>query len=468
METVHCVFFLNPGAYLWKKKINELQELSCDEALIGQMKVSLHDYGSCLVRVAEAALGSHARYAGTTCLASISRNPFHVKSFLRRRVEMFSKHGMLGSTRWIGAVLGTVAVSATVALAFGAEQSFRKINTVNPGTLVVDPAIQVIADKVLAKAIEKEKAKAGFAIVADPNTGRILAVSNIDTVNPRQGHWALSYELEQASFFKSLVAAHAMEQGLTSRQEKHACENGTYLYNGRVYHDWKKGGWDALSTEETILNSSDICSMKIGEKIGPSGLVKMLENFGFGPNGTAQKLPEAKVGELPIAEDPLDLVPFAVSGFGFKSTPVEMLQAYGAIANGGKLMMPQSADQIDSQVVRRVLSAESAREAKEILRQVVLRGTGKPAQSRIYTTAGKTATAWTASYLDWMNGKHGDFAGFIGFAPVDAPRVEIYVGIRDPESHDGAHGSHHAGPVFKELVEEVLQFMNVAPDRPQS
>ena len=472
MEHWVCLFFPNPAVYLWKKEIVELQELSCDEALIGQKRVSPHDYGSCLVRVAEAALGSRNQYAGTTYMASTSKNPFHVKSLLRRRIEMFSSHGKLRTRTWVGAILGTAAIGATVAIAFGAEQSLRNTQPVNPGTLIVDPAIQTIADQVLSHAIETEKARGGFAIVADPNTGRILAVSNFDHKDPRSGHWALSQELEQASVLKGLVAAEALDLRLTTRTEKHDCENGSYVYNGRTYHDWRKAGWSSLTTDETIAKSSDICSMKIGEKIGPQGLLAMLENFGFGPEGTASSLPEARVGNLPAPENELDLVPLVVSGFGFKSTPIEILQAYGAIANGGNLLAPLPADQITPQVIRRVLSDEGAHEAREVLREVVLNGTGKPAQSHLYSTAGKTATAWTGGYLARMKkypgefgGYNGDFGAMIGFAPVDAPRVEIYVGILDPESPNGAHGGQHAAPVFKEIAERVLQFMKVPSDQ---
>jgi cell division protein FtsI/penicillin-binding protein 2 len=359
-----------------------------------------------------------------------------------------------------------VSILSPVALAFGAEQSLRSLKPVNPGTLVTDPSIQAIADKVLEDAIRTEKAKAGFAIVADPNTGRILAVANIDTTQKRTGHWALGQMLEQASLFKGIVAAHAIDRGLTTRTSTHSCENGNYSYNGKVYHDWKKEGWSSLTTDETIAHSSDLCSMKIGEKIGPDGLVAMLENFGFGPQGTAKDLPEARTGNLPVAESKPDLVPYVVSGFHFESTPIEILQAYGAIANGGNLMLP-TASTDSQQLIRRVLSPEASHEAKEMLRNVVLKGTGKPAQSPLYTTAGKTATAWSKSYIDWMNGHYGDFAGFVGFAPVDKPRVEIYVAIRGPESKDGAHGSTHAAPVFRRLAEEVLQLMNVAPDQTQ-
>jgi beta-lactamase regulating signal transducer with metallopeptidase domain len=475
MELMVCFFFPNPSIYYWKKELNELQEFSCDEALIGRKRISSYEYGSCLVRVAETALGSRQMYVGTTCMAADSKNPAYFKSFLRRRIEMFTSHQASQeasrANRWAGVVLGTVTGLMTIAIALGAERSIRPTNenSVNEGKVVVDPAIQGIADSILAKFLAKEKAKAGFAIVADPMTGKILAVANVDTTQKLSGYWALSELFEPASVLKTLVAAEAINRGLTTPDEKISCENGKYRYGDRVYHDWHKAGWDYLTTAQTIALSSDICSIKLGERVGAQGLMTMLENFGFGPEGTAKEFPGARSGRLPPQDDPEHprLVPYVSEGAGLDISPIEMVQAYGAIANGGKLMKPLPANAADSeaQVIRRVLSPEAAEKTKLILRQVVLTGTGSPhAESRLYTTAGKTATSHYPRFMPFDGDP--DYANFIGFAPVKNPRVEIYVGIRDPESNDGAHGSSHAAPVFKEIAEAVLQHLSVAPDMP--
>lgn len=477
IEALICGFWLNPVISFWKKRIVEFQEISCDEALIGRKGVSAHEYGSCLVRVAETALGFRQIYVGTTYMAAASKNPGELKSFLRRRIEMFSSHETRRSPAWTGAFLGTLAVVLTMGLAFGAEELMRgnDLRPINPGKVVVDPAIQEIAEEILNQAVAKEKAAAGFAIVADPNTGKILAVANIDRSKKLGAHWALAQGLEPASMAKTLVAAEAIEEKVTTPQEKHSCENGSYQYGGRVYHDWRKEGWKQLTTSETIQLSSDICSMKIGEELGEKGIRKMLADFGFGPEGSAKSFPEARSGILPPPDDPAHpkLVPFVSVGFGYAVTPIEMVQAYGAVANGGKLMLPENADASDPQVVRQVLSPETSDQVKEILRQVVEKGTGKGhAQSSLYTTAGKTATSYSIGLMDWevMGGpQKADFAGFIGFAPVKVPKVEVFVGIRDPHTDDtGAHGSAHAAPVFRDITEAVLKKMGVAPDQPQT
>lgn len=472
IEALLCFFYANPALHLWKRKITEFQEFSCDKALLGQRGVSAHDYGSCLVRVAETALATREMYVGTTYMAAGSRNPVYFKSFLRRRIEMIVEKRS-PAKKWLAISIGTVCLLFTVAAAYSAEQKSRAPTSVNPGTFTVNKAVQKIADTALLSAVTAQKAAAGFAIVSDPNTGKVLAVANIDTKKKKTGYWSLSQRMEPASLSKALIAAVAIERNLTTPQESHSCENGNYQLGDRVYHDWKKEGWPALTTEEAVANSSDICSMKIAQRIGNENLMEMLKNFGFGPNGTAQQFPKARVGLLP-EKDATNLAPAITYGAGYRSTPIELLQAFNAIANGGNLMAPKSADTPDSEkeVIRRVLSAESAQQARTILQAVVTKGTARGrGESKLYTTAGKTGSSQSLGMdqLDWMGGnKKTDVAQFIGFAPVNNPRVSVYVAIFDPHTDDtGAHGSHHAAPVFKEIAEAVLKEMKVAPDKPQ-
>jgi cell division protein FtsI (penicillin-binding protein 3) len=389
---------------------------------------------------------------------------------------MFNNHEKPRGRIATGLAVGTLATILTIALAFGAEKTIRdnSLPNPNPGFAAVDPAIQEIAENALKQALKSESAKAGFAIVADPLSGRILAIANIDTVKNRTGHWSLGQLMEPASILKTLVAAQAIDSGLTTPHESHACENGSYSYGGHVFHDWKKVGWDHMTTEDTIAFSGDICAMKIGEKIGAAGLRHMLVNFGFGPDGSASLFPEARSGVLPPPDgkQDSDIVPFVSMGYGFRTTPLEVIQAYGAIANGGTLLEPAPVSDPGQHVIRRVLSQQSAEQMKAILEQVVLKGTARGrAASDLYTTAGKTASSFVPDLTreEQFDGRNkGNFAGFVWFAPVKSPRVEIYVGIRDPQSPDGAHGSAHAAPVFKQIAEDVLKQMKVAPDKPQA
>ncbi len=463
MELLSCFFFINPAMYLWKNIITEYQEFSCDESLTGQKKVSSQEYGSCLLRVAEAALEHREMYVGTTSMAAIIRDSHYFKKFLMRRIEMITEEKSY-RRNWIAIAAGSVMVVVSLTAAIAAEKLVR--GSINAGTVEVDKDVQKIADDVLARSLKSMKATAGFIIVAEPATGRILAVANMDLKKKRPGHWILNELMETASIAKPLVVAEAFEEGKTDLTTKHNCENGKYNYNGTVYRDWKTDGWSSLTTSEAIELSSNVCAIKIGEQLGEAGIETMLDKFGFGAGGTAQNFPQARPGERPVKGP--QLIPQVTSGFGFKSSALEIVQAYGALVNGGTLMEPVSHDG-KAKSVRRVLSADNSDKMRTLLQNAVLHGTGKKAQSDRYTTAGKTASSLLNDFMniEWYGTKKvANYAGFIGFAPVNKPAIEVYVGIMNPNTDGtGAHGGGHAAPVFKEVIESVLTHLKVAPDK---
>lgn len=470
IELITCIFYFNPVIYLWKNTIIELQEFSCDEALTGQGNVSSHDYGSCLIRVAEAALKNRQMYAGTTCMAVVFKDSKYFKTFLLRRIEMIVKEKKSNS-KWVPICTGLMVAVLTVTFAYGIEKISRVRSTaINAGTLVVDNDIQKIAKDALDKALFNTRFAEGFIIVADPMTGKILAVANMDNKNTKKGNWALSLLMEPASFAKTFVIAEALEKNVTNPNEVHQCENGKYMYKDRLYRDWKNVGWKQLTTSETLAISSDICSIKIAEKLGEKPLLEMIQNFGFGEEGTAKDFPEARVGYIPDVDK--HFIPKVALGYAYRNSPLEIMQAFGAIANGGNLMKPIMAGSQKPEIIRRVLSIENAEKMNALLQGVVVSGTGKNALSPFYTTAGKTASARLNDYMgiDWygVNKKHANLAGFVGFAPVKNPRVQVFVGLIDPDTDrnkTGAHGAEHAAPVFREVAENVLAYMKVAPDK---
>ncbi len=475
MEVLSCLFSLNPVIHLWKREITEIQEFACDEALISQMRVSSYEYGQCLVQVAEAARGVSLMQVGTTCMGGSPKGPQQLKSFLRRRIEVFKVHETSQKQRFLGLVLGTVGVLVTTGLSYGAQKSLRGENHQKPnsGLAKFDSEIQKITEGILAKYVKKFGAKGGFVLVADPQTGRVLAVANqLSAKRKLDKSWALSYEIEPASTMKPLIAATALEKGVIKIDEKLNCENGKYTYGGKVYRDWKPMG--TLTTAESIFQSSNICGIKIGERLGSNGLESSLKDFGFGSDGSAAEFPEAAPGRYPKASElaETEYVPLLATGYNsshsFYATPLEVLQAYGAIANGGKLMKPMNADETtNGKILKQAISLDTSQKMKTMLVGAVKDGTGKPAQSSLYTTAGKTSTAYRpeSPEHDSLGGERA-MAGFVGFAPVQNPRLVVYVGIIDPtNSKDkNPHGSEHAAPVFKEVIETVLPHLNVAPD----
>jgi beta-lactamase regulating signal transducer with metallopeptidase domain len=472
LEALTCVFYVNPLVYLWKRRIAELQELSCDEVLIGRKKISSHGYASCLVRVAEAAFECRHMHVGTACMGAGSKNPVYFKSFLRRRIEMLKGYEGARRQSRVSLVLGSISVFLVVTVAYGAQQTLRAQGSfVNAGVAEFDPMVQGIAEHYLKQEIDSVGADAGYAIVSDPQTGRVLAVANIEKrtdFTHKEKSWALSLLAEPASLMKGIVAAAAVDEGLTKLNDIHHCENGSYFYNGRTYHDWKP--FSQLTTEDTVAQSSNICGIKLAEKLGAQELSKVIVNFGFGQGGSASDFPEARNGIIPDVNVTRPEAFIADVATGFSSlavSPLEILQAYGAIANGGNLMRPLYAlDTRKGEVVRRVLSVDSAIKAKEMLLKVVTTGTGSnTAVSKLYSTAGKTATASSPKSQNPDNiGGSVNMASFVGFAPVENPKVEILVAIIMP-LWKPAHGSSQAAPVFKNIADDVLKRMGVAPDK---
>lgn len=487
IEYLLCVFFINPILYVWRKTFTEIQEFSCDEALIGRKKISSYDYGVCLVRVAESLMESKVILAGTTGMAFKSNDPVYFKSFLRRRIEMLEVYhfqkGRSKRHKKMGILLGTAIAFATIAIAYGSERSFRQnsMNQKNPGEAVFDSKIQEITERILKSALEKSDAAAGFVLVSDPYTGKLLAAANQirdKSATDFEKTWALSYPMAVGSVTKPIVAAAAIEQGVTEIDERHNCEKGNYKVEGKVYHDHSP--FDHLTTAQTLAQSSDICSMKIGQKLGVNSLYKSLKKFGFGTGGTAKEFPEAASGDYsaPSGMPKFEYIHLISVGgassdtsepLRFTTTALEVLYAYGAIANGGNLMKPllSTASDSDTQVVRRVLSEKNAKQVKDALALTVIEGTGTNARSPIYSTAGKTSTGHFQASTQEKEKKLGiksDFGGFAGFAPVKNPKIAVYSVVIAPKK-ETVYGNVHAAPIFRQVTEEVLQYMNIASDQ---
>lgn len=471
IEFLAGIMYVNPVIYAWKRRILEIQEFSCDEALIGR-KTPSYDYGSCLVRVAEAAIGQRSLLVGTASMAAASEDPTYFKSFLRRRIEMLRQHSTRKPNRLMGYTVGTITLLVTAAAAYAAQQasSGGKNIAIGDGTVATEPAIQRIADSALTGAMKKFGASLGFVVVSDPMTGRVLAVANQDRVAEknvaRTAHWALSLQVEPGSISKAIIAAAALEKGVTTVDEMHNCENGAYSFGSRVYHDWK--AFNKLSTMDTIVHSSNVCGIKIAQKLGAGQLFQTFKDFGFGPNGSADGFPEARAGDLldPGQVDSSLYVANVSTGYdGVFPSPIELVQAVGAIANGGKLLKPLATSSGRPQVVQRVLSEQTSAKMKEILAQVMVRGTAHKSKSDLYRLAGKTSTAYSRTHVGHDSlGGGANMAGFIGFGPVEKPRIVVYVGIENPTDGNGVHGSAHAAPVFKEVAEKTLSYLKVPHD----
>jgi len=349
-------------------------------------------------------------------------------------------------------------------------------------TVTLDSAIQLAAEKELAKAVASSGAAGGWAVVMDVHTGAILALAGnpvFDANKPGRDPmiWrdrAVQDQLEPGSTIKSFVVARALEEGVLRPEELLYCEHGVYAVGGHRIHDTHPVDW---ATPATILSeSSNICAAKIGEKLGRQRLIEGLRAFGFGEK-TGIGLPGEARGAL---ADPRRMPQIAVAttsfGQGMSATAIQTVAAMAAIANSGVLLRPYLVEKVvaaDGAVllsrgreeVRRVLRPGTARQVTSMLEEVVEKGTGTRAALAGHRVAGKTGTA---QKVDRVRGGYGDkrLASFLGFAPADEPRVAILVAIDEPEGKGAdVAGGTVAAPAWGAIAHEALRQLEVLPDQ---
>lgn len=351
--------------------------------------------------------------------------------------------------------------------------------TLQQGTvqLTIDKVIQYLTEQALGKAVEKAKAKGGMAIVADPQTGKILAMANMPTFNPNQ-YWqypqdawrnrAITDMAEPGSTFKVLVLSAAVEAGIPP-DRKFDCAGGAITIGKAVLHDSHSHG--ILSLADILRVSSNIGTVKIAQVLGKERVGAALTAFGIGQK-TGIDFPGEAAGIMRPAGrwQPLDMATMAF-GQGVAVTPIQMAMVFATIANNGLLMKPYLVEEVrDGQgapvfaaqptVVRHVMSASTAETMRSLLSHVVEPGgTGVAAASALYRTAGKTGTAQKVQpgQKGYAPGKY--FSSFVGFAPLDRPQIVVYVGLDEPVG--AYYGGVIAAPVFREIVEGTLQYLEV-------
>jgi cell division protein FtsI (penicillin-binding protein 3) len=359
------------------------------------------------------------------------------------------------------------------------DGSDAKPDTGSSVVLTIDENIQFIAEKELAAAIQQTHAPAGSVVVQNPSNGQILAMANWPTFNPNavadspaeaRMNRAVSALYEPGSVFKVVTLSAAIDQGLTTPDEVVDCEMGAiYIGNHRIRDHHPFGN---LTVAEILAHSSDVGAIKIGMRVGAPKLYDYIRAYGFGsPSGI--ELPGESRGLLRRLENWTPISIGAISmGQEVGVTPVQLISAMSAIANGGLLYKPQIVLDLRPQVPplapppapNRVIREGTAAAMRQMLEGVVLHGTGQLARLDGHSSAGKTGTA---QKLDPGTGRYSQtqlIASFVGFAPVNNPAVTILVQLDSPV---GPHeGGSVAAPVFKRVAEQVLAYLNVPQDIP--
>ena len=345
--------------------------------------------------------------------------------------------------------------------------------------LTLDEKIQYIAAKALPDAVERWKAAGGVAIVQNPNTGEILAMASQPTYDPNGFAKAppetlqnrgLSLIYEPGSTFKLVTISAVLEEKLAGPDEVIDCQQGSIVLAGHVIHDHKP--FAGLTLRDVVVNSSNVGTIKLGLRLGEQRLYQYIRSFGFGEK-TDVELPGEERGLLkpPGHWSGISLGEISM-GQEIGVTPIQLVTAYSAVANGGVLFEPrlvhdlflgQAHDTLPPVPGHRVISGRTAGLMKDILSAVVERGTGQAAQLAGYSSAGKTGTAQKINSSGAYSKSHY-VASFVGFAPVGKPAVTILVAIDSPVG--AIYGAEVAAPVFKSIAEPTLGYLNVPQDTP--
>jgi cell division protein FtsI (penicillin-binding protein 3) len=351
--------------------------------------------------------------------------------------------------------------------------------------LTLDTKIQYIAERELQAAIARTHASAGTVIIQNPNTGEILALANWPKFNPNSPtdakpearmNPAVSGIYEPGSTFKLITLSAALDQNITRPDEVFDCGNGQVLLSGHKIHDHKKFG--LLAVSDILAQSSDVGSIRIALRLGSPKFYEYIRAFGFGQK-TGIELPWESRGMLSPVDTWSGISIGAISmGQEIGVTPIQLVTAVSAIANGGNLHRPYLISEIrkGDQLLysgdaaqpdpRQVLRPETAATVRKLMEGVILspHGTGPRARLDGWTAAGKTGTAQkinpeTKRYSPWQY-----IASFTGFAPINSPAVTILVSLDSPV---GEHeGGQVAAPVFKRIAEQVLPYLDVPRDVP--
>lgn len=348
--------------------------------------------------------------------------------------------------------------------------------------LCLDAVIQGYLQEAVGEAVEKFGAKWGVGVAVDPFSGEVFAMCTMPTFDPakfndvpasQRTNRVICTPYEPGSVMKPIYASAAVDCGKFNYKSKIFCENGSYrARRGGTISDHHSYG--TLSLTDVVVHSSNIGMAKVGEKMGNRRLFEVAGKFGFGEKSGIRLPGESRGIVRPLNKwDGYSTrrVPF---GHEISVTSLQLTMAFCALANGGELLRPRIIDHISTvggdvrwrnqrQVVRRVISPQTAASTLKVMRQVVQRGTGRSCRLKLWTSFGKTGTAQIPGQGGYVEDA---YAGtFVGGAPASKPRVLCMITIYWPERAKGYYGGTVAAPYVKKVLQKTLVYLDVPPDK---
>jgi cell division protein FtsI (penicillin-binding protein 3) len=345
--------------------------------------------------------------------------------------------------------------------------------------LTLDLYLQHIVERELQAGIEENRAQGGAAVIMDPRTGEILALASYPTFNPNAAgrfsdderrNRATQDVYEPGSTFKMVTASAALEGGIVKPTDLIDTNPGYITLPGRAAPIRDTHPHGIIPFEDVIILSSNVGAVKVGLRTGIERMTRYVHRFGFG-----EPLAPDFLGQSRGLWNPNNLTESGIAsvsiGYQVSVTPLQMVTAASAVANGGLLMEPHAVravvrdgrrDVIAPKVLRRAIEPETARTLTSMMEGVVSsRGTAPLASLDRYQVAGKTGTA--AKLVDGHYSRSDYNASFVGFVPAEHPVFTILVVIDTPHGPHGYYGGTVAAPIFKRIADAALLQTGVVP-----
>ncbi len=365
--------------------------------------------------------------------------------------------------------------------------------------LTIDENIQFMAERALDHNMEKTHADSGTVVVQDVHTGQILALAIRPTFNPNQfrhatpallKNHAVSDVYEPGSTFKLVTYSAALDQGVTHPDDMIDCQGGQIkMAGGRIIHDNQGEHMGVVPVHKALEESSDVAAVKLALKMGPDTFYKYIHDLGFGSRSGAELPGETRGLLRPPSKWGSTSIGSIAIGQEIGVTPIQLVAMVSTIANGGVYLPPhvlmsqpaaidgQPGPQMQAAPFRagedlpeplptgahRVLSTMTAAQMRKMMEGVVLYGTGKPAALNGYSSGGKTGTAQKIDPATHTYSKTMHIASFAGLAPVNNPVIAVAVVMDNPKA-GSYYGTAASAPVFAEVAQQVLEYLNVPHD----
>jgi cell division protein FtsI (penicillin-binding protein 3) len=362
--------------------------------------------------------------------------------------------------------------------------------------LTIDENIQFMAERALDHAMEKYHPLNGTVVIQDTHTGQILALAIRPTYNPNDFRHATSGLLrnhavsdvyEPGSTFKLVTYSAALDAAGVEPTDIVDCQGGKITLFGRTIHD-SHLGLGRITVAHALEESSDVGAVKMGLKLGPERFYSYIKAFGFGSRSGVQ-LPSETRGLLrPPKRWGATSIDSLAIGQEVAVTPIQLVSMVSAIGDGGTYLPPTILLDTSKQMrageqltplpfhpeqelpdplpagAHRVISPLTSAKMRKMMEGIVLNGTGRKAALDGYSAAGKTGTAQKIDVLTHTYSHTKHIGSFAGFAPVNNPAISVAVIIDSPSGM--GWGADVSAPVFKEVAQEVLEYLGVPHDEP--